>query len=96
MGEVPVGHAMRTDVVLGDDEWKTSDMYFAAFLQSSGMQMKRHVKSRRDGGRPKIWFLFEKTDSLERLKQDYHTGAAKVSAIEFVMRIRAIKSLVHT
>jgi hypothetical protein len=89
-------HARHSDPMMGDNEWRTSDMYLAAFLLAVGAKMIRHIKSGSDRSKSKIWFVFEKTDNLEKLQQEYHVGSARVVALDFVMRIKAIKSLIHS
>jgi hypothetical protein len=72
--------------------YRTSDMYFAAFLKVAGCNL---VDSVREDS--KVVFLFEDQGStvMRDLKRDYFSGAAKVSAQEMVQAIKTMKSLTH-
>lgn len=72
--------------------YKTSDMYFSAYLKAAGCLF---VDTVRDGG--KVVFLFEDQGPaiMRDLKRDYFSGAAKVSALLLVQEIKTMKSLTH-
>jgi len=73
-----------------DSFYKTSDLYYAAYLKVAGVPFKETV---REGDR--VYFCFEKIDSIKDLKRDYFNRVAKVSALSFVDEIRSMKSLTH-
>jgi hypothetical protein len=72
--------------------YKTSDLYFAAFLKTSALIMKQ---PQREGNR--ILFVFEdKNDgNVDRLKMDFLNGTCKVIARDYADNIKALKSLCH-
>jgi hypothetical protein len=75
-------------------EYKTSDLYFAAYLQTSGVPLKRLDKN--DEGN-KIFFIFDKSiSSIEELQQAWYNNIAKVTANLFAHNIKNLKSACHT
>lgn len=75
------------------NEFTTPDLYFAAFLQASGLPMVR--TERRQGNR--IYFVFDtsKTD-IEALKTGWFNNTATVPAQPYSHSIKGLKSLCHT
>ena len=71
-----------------DDGYRTSDLYYAAFLKTAGVPLKRVD---REGS--KVFFVFEKSDSIGDLQIDYFNRRAKVPALTFSDEIRHMKSL---
>jgi hypothetical protein len=74
----------------GNEVYKTSDLYFGAFLRSAGCNQ---IKVERDG--PRCFFVFENTDAILRLRADYYNGKAKICPLTFANNIRALKSVLH-
>jgi len=75
-----------------DTEFKTSDLYFAAYLQVAGVPMKR--TDRNGGG--KMSFVFDQTVSnVTELKTAWATSAGKVAALPYANAIKNLKSLCH-
>jgi hypothetical protein len=78
---------------LSDKVFKTSDLYYAAFLKTAGFNLIELKKN--DGGRQK-YFVFEDASGLIRKTQtDYINGDAKVSAKDLIDNIRALKTLIN-
>jgi hypothetical protein len=75
---------------LSDTSYKTTDLYYAAYLKVAGVKFRG---AERDGGR--VTFLFEDQGPLvmRDLRTAYFTDAAKVAPLLFVQAIRAMKSL---
>lgn len=72
------------------EKFKTSDLYFSAFLKVAGVRLiSTEVEGR------KLYFLFEKVDTIRDLKREYFNKTAKVPAYDFVEEIRNMKSLTH-
>lgn len=72
------------------ERFKTSDLYFSAFLKVAGVRL---LGTELEGR--KVYFLFEKVDSIRDLKREYFNRTAKVPALDYVDEIRAMKSMTH-
>jgi len=70
--------------------YKTSDLYFAAYLKTLGMEL---LKTERDGR--KVIFVFEKKSSFKDLKREYFNRTSRVTALTFVDEIRTLKALTY-
>lgn len=76
-----------------DDEFRTSDLYFAAFLQTAGVEMK---KTERESANGKVFFVFDTAIvNIEELKQGWFNNTAKVAANPYAFNIRTLKSVCH-
>lgn len=73
-----------------ENQYRTSDLYFSAYLKAAGVAF---LTTERDGR--KVVFVFERTDSLKDLKREYFNRSAKVTALTFVDEIRSLKSLTY-
>lgn len=73
------------------NEYRTSDLYLAAYLLTAGVEMVRHD---RDGTR--VYFVFDTSMSnIEELKQAWVNNTGKVAAQPFSFNIKGLKSLCH-
>jgi hypothetical protein len=72
------------------ENYRTSDLYYAAYLKVAGIQFKG---TQREGNR--IFFLFEASDNLKDLRVQYFNSSSKVAAMPFADSIKAMKSLTH-
>jgi len=71
---------------------RTSDLYFAAYLQCMGCKI---VKTEKDG--PKNIFTFEDEAKRENLKENYfneHPNSA-VASLKFANAIRSLKTFCY-
>ena len=75
-----------------EDLYKTSDLYFSAFLRTAGCTQVKHEKDERG----RTYFFFEDAQSIPRLKDDYYNNRAKVIALEFTNNIRSQKSILFS
>ena len=73
-----------------ENKYKTSDLYFAAYLKVAGIEL---LGTERIGR--KVVFIFRKTDSISDLKRGYFNRSAKVLALNYVDEIRSMKSLTY-
>lgn len=74
-------------------EFLTSDLYFAAYLQTAGVEMKR---TDRDKDSSKIFFVFDTSiANIEELKQGWFNNSAKVPANPYAYNIKTLKSVCH-
>jgi hypothetical protein len=71
-------------------EVSTTDLYYSAYLQTSGLTM---IRTDRDGSR--IYFVFEDNEKLEKLAQNWTNYAGKVSAQLYANAIKNLKTLCH-
>ena len=80
---------------MDNEHFKTSDLYFAAYLRVAGVDLIGTVRDEKD--RKRIWFLFDKSGpvSLRDLKAEYFNRKSKVAALSFVDEIRVMKHLTH-
>ena len=76
--------------MVDDALYKTSGLYFAAYLKTAGVALK----STELNGR-RVIFIFERHDSLRDLKREYFNRTSKVPALTFVDEIRSMKALTH-
>jgi hypothetical protein len=77
---------------INSNVFKTSDLYYAAFLKTAGFNLLELKKAE---NRQK-YFIFEDSNGLIRKTQtDYINGDAKVSAKDLIDNIRALKTLIN-
>jgi hypothetical protein len=70
--------------------YKTSDLYFAAYLKTSGLEL---LKTEMEGS--KVVFVFEKPESFKELKRSYFNRTSRVPALTFVDEVRSMKALTY-
>ena len=74
------------------DEFRTPDLYFAAYLQVAGVKMTRPERS----GTGKVTFVFDTSISnIEELKLAWFNQTGKVAALPFANAIKSLKSECH-
>lgn len=74
-------------------EYRTHDLYFAAFLQTAGVPLADTV--RESGGR-KVAFVFDtRTTNLPELKTTYYNQTARIPALPYANNIKSLKALCH-
>ncbi len=72
-------------------EFKTPDLYFAAYLQTAGVEMKRPD---RESGR--VYFVFDTSiTNIDELKTGWFNNTAKVPAQPYAHAIKSLKSVCH-
>jgi hypothetical protein len=75
-----------------ETEFRTSDLYFAAYLQVAGVAM---IKTERNGS-GKVSFIFDPSISnIEELKNGWFNQQAKVPALPYANSIKTLKSYCH-
>lgn len=75
------------------NEYKTSDLYLAAYLQTAGVEMKR---TDRESTSSKVFFVFDTTlANLAELQQAWYSNTGKVAAQPYAFAVKSLKSLVH-
>lgn len=79
------------ELTQGDGQYRTSDLYFAAFLKTAGVPLIDSVKT--DG---RTYFIFEKQDSIPDLKRGFFNRTAKIAALDYADDIRSLKSMTFT
>lgn len=74
-------------------EFKTSDLYFAAYLQTAGVELKRTDRHADSG---KVFFVFDSSVSnVEDLKAAWFNNTGKVAANPYAHNLKTLKSLCH-
>jgi len=74
-------------------EFKTSDLYFAAYLKAAGVEMKRTDRHAENG---RILFVFDASVSnVEELKTAWFNSTGKVVANTYAFHIKNLKSVCH-
>lgn len=77
--------------------YRTSDIYFAAYLCSIDLEMMTTENETGDEGNRKLVFVFRIPESdIARLKASYFSGHGTVKVRAFVDNLRALKSMVYT
>ena len=75
-----------------EGEFRTPDLYFAAYLQTAGVEMK--TTQRESGGR--VYFVFDSTLSdIPELKKAWFNSTGKVAAQPYSHAIKSLKSICH-
>ena len=72
------------------DTYRTSDLYYAAFLRVAGVVLNGVERENR-----RVYFVFEWSDVIHELKKGYFNETAKVPARSYADEIRAMKTLTH-
>jgi transposase len=74
-------------------DFRTSDLYFAAYLQTAGVEMKKTERGNDNG---KVYFVFDTSiANIEELKTAWFNNMGKVPANPFSHAIKNLKSLCH-
>lgn len=76
------------DIVCTKDGYKTCDLYLAAFFSSAGCPIKSTTRDTK-----KVYFFFEGTDIVEKLRSAYFLRQAQVDALTYADQIKSLKSL---
>jgi len=72
-------------------QYKTSDLYYAAYLKVAGVE---HVDTTNDG--PRTYFVFKTPEGgIRDLKNGYFNRQAKVAALTYADEVRSLKALMH-
>lgn len=75
-----------------EGEFATSDLYFAAYLQTAGVPMKRTPRN----GSGKVSFIFDTTVvNLNELRQAWFSQTGKIAALPFANNVKSLKSICH-
>jgi hypothetical protein len=75
-----------------NEEFRTNDLYFAAYLQVAGVPMVRTDRN----ATGKVSFVFDTTiANLEELKQAWFNRSGRVEALPYADAIKGLKSLCH-
>ncbi len=80
--------SIHGDLVCTKDGYKTCDLYLAAFFATSGCPIKSTTRDAR-----KVFFFFENTEIVERLKSSYFLRQGKIDALSYADNIKSLKSL---
>jgi len=92
----PVNHSQLPGdtAVARDRMYRSSDIYFSAFLCSLDIPLITTEVERNPEGAKKVIFVFKLVDSdLQRLKTSYFGGTGTVKVKRFVDNIRSLKSM---
>lgn len=72
-------------------EFRTPDLYFAAYLQTAGVEMKRA-----DRENNRVFFVFDTSiANIEELKTAWFNNTGKVAAQPYAHTIKSLKSVCH-
>jgi hypothetical protein len=72
-------------------EFRTPDLYFAAYLQTVGVEMKR---TDRESGR--VYFVFDSSiANIDELKTGWFNNTGKVPAQPYAHNLKSLKSVCH-
>ena len=70
--------------------YRTSDLYYPAYLKVAGVLL---TGTEREGKR--VFFIFERSEAIHGLKQQYFNRTSKVPALTYADEIRSMKALTH-
>lgn len=72
-------------------EFRTPDLYYAAYLQTAGVAM---LRTAREGTR--VYFIFDTSlGNMEELKQAWINNTGKVAAQPYAFAVRSLKAICH-
>lgn len=75
-----------------NSEFRTSDLYFAAYLQVAGVSMVRTDRN----GSGKVSFVFDASvANIEELKNAWFNLSGRVAALPYANSIKTLKSVCH-
>lgn len=75
-------------------QYRTSDIYFAAFLSSIDLPLQTTETTKTPDGSKKVIFVFTIPEAeLPKLKAAYFGGGGTVKARKFVDNLRSLKSM---
>ena len=73
-------------------EFRTSDLYFAAYLQVAGVALKRTEREPNN----KVFFIFDTAISnVDELRTAWFNQTGRVPALPFANAIKSLKSICH-
>ena len=76
-----------------ESEYRTSDLYFAAYLQVAGAPM---VHTERNGN-GKVSFIFDSSVvNIEELRRAWFSRQGKIEALPYADAVKSLKSVCHT
>lgn len=78
------------DAEITSTGYRTSDLYYAAYLKLAGVPLEGVEKSK---GR--VYFVFELSDAIKDLKLQYFNRTSKVAALGYAEEIKNMKTLTH-
>jgi uncharacterized protein YfiM (DUF2279 family) len=77
----------------GENTYRSSDLYFSAYLLTAGVEM---VGTERSPDGRKVSFIFDSSVSnIEALKMAWSNHQGKVPALPYANAIKSLKSIVH-
>ena len=77
--------------------YRTSDIYFAAYLNAVDIRMVTTEEGQGGNGARKLVFVFDVGEvDISRIKSSYFSGHATVVARALIDNIKALKSMVYT
>jgi len=72
-------------------DFRTPDLYFAAYLQTAGVELKRT-----DRENNRVYFVFDTSIcNIEELKTAWFNNSGKVAAQPYANAIKNLKSICH-
>lgn len=75
----------------GKNEYRTPDLYFAAYLQTAGVELKG---TSRENNR--VYFIFDTSiANIDELKTAWFNNTGKVPAQPYSNNIKSLKSMCH-
>jgi len=85
---MPDRSSVHGDLIITKDGYKTCDLYLAAFFATANCKI---TSTSRDA--KKVYFYFENTEIVEKLKSSYFLRQANVDALSYADNIKSLKSL---
>jgi hypothetical protein len=75
----------------GKNEYKTPDLYFAAYLQTAGVELKGTVREA-----SRVYFIFDTSiANIDELKTAWFNNTGKVPAQPYANSVKSLKSMCH-
>jgi hypothetical protein len=78
-----------------DNRYRTSDLYYAAFLKVAGVPYLDAQEQRGPDGKLRVYFYFEVVEGMKELKAGYFSRSVNVPAMTYADEIKAMKALTH-
>jgi hypothetical protein len=83
-----MNNSIHGDLIQCREGYKTCDLYLAALFATSGCKIKGTYKDQR-----KVYFYFENTGIVERLRSSYFLRQCSVDALTYADNVKSLKTL---
>ncbi len=74
-------------------EYRTADLYYAAYLQTAGVEM---LRNERDSSTGRVYFFFDTTSvDMDSLRNGWVGKTSKIVAMDYANNLKTLKGVCH-